>query len=298
MGINAGVNVYHSTSGSYSDTNVSPLLGANFMYSNSKLLIRLNYITSVQNPSLSEQQDFGRFTDSLIYQHGNPRLSNALNHKVTAMMNFMRDFTISCEYNYTHNAIFDIAGLGNGLRPDGMDGYYVAYQYQNGKSSSVKANITYTKSFNFGLTVSATGSISREKATYREFSMTKTQPYYDWYVMYNFKGLDLRCYLSSYLSSEFYVSPQGLGWERNDIHAISFVKNLNKDRIQLVAMWYMPFHFLKKGYENTTTAPVYNEKRFRDYRSWDNALAFTFVWRFNGGKKTKTYNRQIESVAM
>ncbi|MCM1137706.1 MAG: outer membrane beta-barrel protein [Muribaculum sp.] len=132
---------------------------------NIELFIRLKYLTSVQNPALSEQQDFGRFTDSLIYKHGNPQLSNALNHKVTAMANFMRDFTISCEYNYMHNAIFDIAGLGDGMRPDGMDGYYVAYQYQNGKSSSVKANITYTKSFNFGLTVSATGSISREKAT-------------------------------------------------------------------------------------------------------------------------------------
>lgn len=296
MGINGGMNITHSKSGVYSDTQVLPTLGANFTYSNPDLLIRLNHTTSVQNPPISWQQDYGRFTDSLIYHHGNPRLNNKLSHRLSVMTNFMCGFTLSGEYNYIHNAIYDIAGLGDGLRPDGIDGYYVAYQYQNGKSTSVKANITYTKSFNFGLTLSATGSIVRQKASYREFSIAKTQPHYDWYVMYNFKSRNLRCVLSNYLVTELYVTPQHLGWSRSDHSEFQLRKFFNNDKIELTLVWALPIRLMKRGLESITTTPMYIEKYNYGYRINDNYLSFIFQWRFNGGKKTRKYNRQTESV--
>lgn len=147
------------------------------------------------------------------------------------------------------------------------------------------------------MTLSATGSISRQKASYRDFSASKTQPYYSWYAMYDFKGLDLQCYLSSSLHSQYNVTPQSVGWERYDGYSLSFMKFLNKGKIQLMLMWSMPIHFMKRDYESILTSTPYTERQHpNNYRMGDNSLVFDFVWRFNGGKKTRSYDRQTESV--
>lgn len=297
VGANAGMYLYHSSSDGITKTQVSPLIGANFMWSSSKVLFRFNYTATNRYPSLGQQQDYGRFIDSLIYQGGNPDLTTVLNHRINAMVNIMRFFTISGEFNHGHNAIYNIAESGYGIRPDGLEGYFVDKNFENCTSSSWKANITFNRSFNPHWTLSVTASIKGEKASYCEFTKNKTLPVYDWYLQYSNKRLDMQVYLSSSLHSELIVSPQSIGWERVDGYSLSIMKFLYHNKIQLMAMWRMPFHFIKRPFESLVESPAYTEKRGSDtYRRSDNQLTFTFVWRFSGGKKTRKYNRQSESV--
>lgn len=297
VGANAGIYLYNSSSDGITNTRVSPLIGANFMWSSSKVMLRLNYTATNGYPSLGQQQDYGRFIDSLIYQGGNPNLITVMNHRLNAMVNIMRFFIISGEYNHGQDAIYNIAESGYGIRPDGLEGYFVDKNFENCTSSSWRANITFNRTFNPCWTLSLTASVKGERASYREFAKNKTLPLYDWYVRYSNKSLDMQIYLSSSLHSELIVSPQSIGWERVDGYSLSIMKFLNHNKIQLVAMWRMPFHFIKRPFESLMESPAYTEKIGYDtYKRSDNQLTFTLVWRFSGGNKTRKYNRQTESV--
>ena len=85
------------------------------MWSSSKVMVRLNYTVSTFYPTLAQQQDFGRFTDSLIYSAGNPNLKPNLYHRISAMVNILRNLTISGEYCYSSNMIYNIAGTREGV---------------------------------------------------------------------------------------------------------------------------------------------------------------------------------------
>ena len=297
FGINAGMTIYHSRSSDDSLDEVSPVLGANFTYSGSKVLLRLNYEASVRYPSLNSLQDYGRFTDSLIFRQGNPALRNVLRHRVNASLTMFRHLTLAGEYTYRDKAIYEIADVGTGMRPDGVTGDYVDYGYRNGDASEWKVNLTFNRTWREAWTLAATATLKGERASYGGQSRRKILPIYDWYLMYNIRKADLQVYLSGALQSDLVVTPQQLGWGRSDGYALSMIKFLDKGKIQIIMMWNMPFHFVNKPYKSVMSSPALVETWSSDsHRRVDNALMFTFVWRFSGGDKTRNYSRKTESV--
>lgn len=297
IGADAGLNIAHSGSGSIYSTHVTPRLGMNAMWTSSKIMVRLNYLASTRNVPLSQQQDFGTFTDSLIFREGNPDLSPALTHRINAMVNILRVFTISGQYTRTSNAIFEIATAGYGLRPDGNEGDFALFSYQNASSSSWKGNISFNKTFRKKWTLSLSASIRREEASFENLSEAKTIPEYDWYLMYNNNTYALQAYLSSSLQTSLVVTPQQLGWSQYDGYSLSVVKFLFSYKLQIVAMWRLPFRFIKDPYRSDFKSPAYVSYLSADsYLRSENQLALTLVWRFSGGKKTRKYDRQSESV--
>ena len=62
-GINAGMDIYQSKYGEDTLNEISPVLGANLMYTGNNVMVRLNYTGSVSYPSLYQMQDYGRFSD-------------------------------------------------------------------------------------------------------------------------------------------------------------------------------------------------------------------------------------------
>lgn len=297
FGINAGMDIYHSRSGDDSLDEVSPILGANFMYSGSRLLLRLGYEASVSYPSLYNLQDYGWFSDSLVFRQGNPALRNVIRHRVNASLNLFRHLTLAGEYVFRKKAIYEIADVGWGMRPDGIAGHYVDYGYRNGDASQWKVNITFSRSWRSAWAFSATATLKGERASYAGQSRKKTLPVYDWYLMYNIGKADLQVYLSGDMQSDLVVTPQQLGWGRVDGYALSMMKFLNKGKIQIMLMWMMPVHFIKRPYKSVLSSPALVETRWSDYyRRLDNALTFDVVWRFSGGDKTRNYSRKTESV--
>ena len=296
-GADLGINVSRTGANGEYKSHVTPRFGINGMWTSSKVMFRLNYTATTRNVALSQEQDYGSFTDSLIYHCGNPLLSPSLAHNVNAMVNILRVLTISGRFTRTHNAIFDIVESGNGMRPDGIVGNYASFQYQNGNSTIWKGNISYNQTFKKSWTISVTASIMKERASFGSYSSSKTLPEYDWYVMYNNSKAALQAYLSSSLHTTLFVTPQQLSWGQYDGYSLSLVKFLFSYKLQLMAMWRMPFHFIKEPTKSELTSPAYVlHTTYDTYRRSENQLTFTVVWRFQGGKKTRKYNRQEESV--
>lgn len=297
VGVNAGANVIRSVSDGEGITRVTPRLGVNAMWSTPKVTARFNYRNVTGYPTLAQQQDYGSFTDSLVYRSGNPTLAPSRSNVLEGSVNLFGLVTVGGGYTFIKDAIFNIAGAADGLRPDGLEGDYVYYQYQNARSRSWRANVTYTQTFRQKWTVSATVSAVGKKATYGGQSMSKVLPNYDWYVMYNNDKSALQVFLSSMMSPALTVTPQEISWARVDIYSLALVKFLFSYRLQLIAMWQLPLHIWDDPYHFRMISPALTVRGGDDsYRRGDNQLQFTVVWRFQGGKKTRKYNRSEESV--
>ncbi|MDE5714319.1 MAG: outer membrane beta-barrel protein [Muribaculaceae bacterium] len=297
VGVNAGANVIRSVSDGEGITRVTPRLGVNAMWSHSKVTVRFNYRTVTGYPTLAQQQGYGTFTDSLVYRSGNPTLSPSRSNIVEGSVNLFGLLTVGGGYTHVKDAIFDIAGAAEGLRPDGLEGDYVYYQYKNARSRSWRANVTYTQTFRQKWTVSATVSAEGKKASYGGQSLSKVLPNYDWYVMYNNEKSALQLYLSSQMSPDFAVTPQQISWARVDMYSLAVVKFLFSYRLQLVAMWRLPFHIWDDPYRSRMISPALTVRSGYDtYDRYNNQLVFSVTWRFKGGNKTRKYNRSEESV--
>lgn len=297
IGADIGFNIINSSYADGKSTNVTPRFGLNAMWSSSKVMVRLNYTASTFYPTLAQQQDFGRFTDSLIYSAGNPNLKPNLYHRISAMVNILRNLTISGEYCYSSNMIYNIAGTREGVRPDGINGYYVAFQPHNGRLSNWKANVTYNKTFNRKWTVSVSASVDGRRTVYENERKSRILPSYNWYLMYNSGRHAFQAYLSSSLESGLAISPQSVSWTRSDSYALSLVKFLFSHRLQIVAMWTMPIHMIKKSNRSELISKGYHRVSENDrYRRDDNQINLTLVWRFQGGSKTRSYSRRNESI--
>lgn len=297
-GLSVGADIYHSESNGNSMTRLSPLIDANLMAYVNKLIFRLNYSSSVIYPTLAYVQDYGRFTDSLIFHRGNPLLKNSLSHKVNLSVNFFRMFTIGGEYTSRNNAIYEIVEPASGIRPDGIDGYYADYCYRNGHASDWKINLTFNKTVRSMWTFSANVSLRHERAAFNGMSESKTLPEYSWHVIYSNSRCSFNVYASSSLNCGLAVTPQSVGWSRYDTNALSVMKFLNKGKIQMMLMWVTPLHLMRKDYVSMLRSPVLNERMSYSNRVRDNEITFAFVWRFAGGSKTMKYNRRSESVTI
>ena len=297
IGLEAGANVIYDSDDGEGRTRVTPRLGLNGMWSSPKVTVRFNYRNVTGYPTLAQQQDYGTFTDSLVYRTGNPRLAPSRSNIVEGSVNLLGLLTVGGGYTFVRDAIFDIAGAADGLRPDGLEGDYVYYQYQNARSRSWRANVTYTQTFRQKWTLSATVSAEGKKASYGGQSMSKVLPSYDWYVMYNNDRAALQVYLSSAMNPALNLTPQQISWSRVDGYYLSAVKFLFSYRLQIMAMWRLPFHIWKDPYRSRMFSPALTVHSGDDsYRRSDNQLQFTIVWQFQGGSKTWKYNRPEESV--
>lgn len=291
VGMTAGFTLNHNSMPGLSETHVAPRLSVNAMLMTGNALFRFNYATSIGYAPLSQSQDYSYFTDSLTYQSGNPLLRSSLKHKFNLSATLLRDLTVSCEYIYGHNHIYNIADI----MTDAMH-TYVWYRYRNGTSSNWKANMSYNKSishWNFAATL----SVERQKASFEHYTSAKTLPNYSWHAMYFNNRYDFQAYLSSSLHPYLAISPQQIGWEQSDGYSLSAVKFFLKGKLQLVAVWSLPIHFIRKPYHSVFESPGYVAHEYIDsYRRSDNSIRFTVVWRFNGGQQTRRYNRTTESI--
>lgn len=292
VGLGAGINSVRNSWDSHTSTHHTPRLQANAMWSSPKVMIRFNYTASTDFAPLSQLQSFGTYTDSLIYQTGNPSLKPMLDHKFYLMVNLFRDLTLSGEYTIGSNRVFNIGEAAFDPAP------YAFFKYQNGHWNSWKINATYTKMI-ADWTVSASVSFEGQKARYGIYSRSKTNPDYNWYVRYNCKPLDLELYLSSSLHSTIYVAPQQTGWERTDGYMLSFQKYFLDSRLMVFGTWSIPFHLFKDEYKSTLVTPAYTcSEVLGNYRQSDNCFSIGVQFKFHGGQKTQKFSRATEHVKL
>lgn len=298
--VNAGVTVFHNSCDGVSDTHVSPKFGAMAMWFPSKgTIVRLNYSVSTSYPSLSSLQDYGQFTDSLMYSIGNPNLKPVLNHDLSLTTTFFNSLTLSARLNHSANAIFGYYSPREGVIPSGADTYYTQYSPVNGKSTTWSLNLTYSKALGSHWQFSVTGGVKGLMAGYGGDKSSKVLPEYDWYVMYHLMGGSLRFYLSGSMSNLNYFTPQDNVWFLDASNALSVEKYFLNDKLSVMAMWYIPISFHDGKNHGGINSVSYRKRYWADNgKRIYNTLSVAVVYRFNSGKSVRKYDRDNVTVEL
>ncbi|MDE5886362.1 MAG: outer membrane beta-barrel protein [Muribaculaceae bacterium] len=297
FGVKAGLNIEHSRRQDISATYVTPRLNANLNFSSSKVWLRLNYTVSNQNPTLTQTRDYGSFTDSLVMSAGNPLLHPAINHRINLNAGFPFNISLGAEYTIRHNGLFEIVAARYESRPDGVYGPYAFITYMNGHGQTWKTNISWQKTIAKRWTISLSATLRGESARFEEYSNSGCRPEYSWFIQYFSHKAALQFYLSSSLHSSMTVTPQEAGWGQYDGYSLSAVKFFCGYRLQIVGMWTLPLHLIRKPFvRHLRSEAMLSTTTYDNINLDDNALRLTLVYRFNGGRKTRNYSRQEESV--
>lgn len=264
-----------------------------------KMLMRFNYKVSTQYPSLSRLQNYGQFIDSLMYNVGNPRLKPALNHNLSLSATIFNSVTIEGRYNRMSNSILEYLTPEYGEIPSGAETYYTQRGSVNGTRDNWSVNLTYNKAFGTHWQMSLTGSVVGHSAEYRGVKSSKILPEYSWFVLYQIMNGSLQFYLSGHMQSLSVITPQTKNWCLDDGNALAVSKMLFNNRLQILGMWYIPVHFSDGKWHGGVTSESYRTRYWADnqFRT-DNMFQISILYRFNGGKSVRKYNRQSEAVEL
>lgn len=298
MGVNAGLSVFSNGYEGLQSTHFTPQGGVQAMWQPSqKVLLRLDYRLNSQYPSLSSIQDYGQFTDSLIYFRGEPTLKPALTHQLSLSATLLQKISIETRYIHISDMLFNYYGSAFGSLPSGQEAPYVLIKPVNGSSDKWSMNLSYADSFGSHWLVSVSMGANYTRASFADNHSSRMFPNYSWYAVYQTLGNTLQIYLSSNLRSNLVIGPQTDMWELEDGYALCLSKTFFRQRLQVLAMWTLPFHITSGRWHGGTQSEAYTLKTLANnqFRT-DNNIQLTLVYRFQGGQSVKKYNRQSESV--
>ena len=298
LSVNAGLSIFRNDYGSMHATHVTPRAGLQAMWApSSKVFMRLDYRLSSVYPSLSSLQDYGQFTDSLMYSSGNPLLKPNMTHEVTLSATFLQRISMEARYIRTADAIYNYFQGAYGLLPSGTEAPYTVMEPINGNGDQVKFNLSYSDQFGPHWMVSASAGMSWMRASYSSSASSHILPNASWYALYQIPSCTLQIYLSGGLNPHMTVTPQTDMWSLDDGYALSVSKTFFSNRLQIMAMWMMPFHFTSGRTHGGISSDSYAVSYWANNQfRIDNKLQLSLVYRFNGGQKVRKYNRQSESI--
>ncbi len=298
LGFNAGFSVFRNSYNTASDTHFTPKAGFQAMWIPSdNVFMRLNYSASTRYPALSGLQDYGQFTDSLMYSSGNPELKPSLIHDISLTATFLKSISIEGRYTHTSDGVFSHFSPAFGMIPSGATTYYTMSLPVNGTKDRWSVNLTYSKAFGPHWQLSLTGTLVGERAKYGDDVTSKVLPQYDWYVLYQTMKGSLQFYLSGAMIQTTYITPQSDIRDCVDVYALSVSKFLFNNRLQILGMWYIPIHLTEGGAHGGITSPSYSTRYWADNNfRFNNMFQISIQYRFNGGKSVKKYNRNSETV--
>lgn len=298
MGVNAGLSIFRNSYNGKSDTHITPKAGIQMMWFPSKnVLLRLNYAMTTQYPPLSLLQNYGQFTDSLMYTAGNPQLRPSLNHEVSLSATLFRNFTVEGRFTHSSNSIFEYYTSEVGEIPSGLYTYFTKSEAVNGTKNSWSINLTYAKLFGKHWQVSFTGKVIGHSAKYNNVHSSKILPEYSWYVLYQIMNGSWQFYLSGYMQSYSLITPQSNQWSLDDAVALSISKTFFKNKLQILGMWYLPIHFSDGKWHGGVNSKSFKTHYWADnqFRK-NNMFQISIIYKFNGGQSVKKYNRSSGTV--
>lgn len=300
FGVNAGFSIFHNAYSGASETHVTPKAGAQILWvPSNKAVFRANYTLYTQYPPLTKLQDYGLFTDSLMYYEGNPLLKPSLNHEFTLSGTFFNCLSIEGRYYRTPNSICDYYSSVYGVLPSGINSPYTRISPVNIGKNVWSVNLTYSNFFGKHWMIAISAKIIGNKFQYKDSHTNKVLPEYNWFVMYQCLGGTLQCYLSGGMQSYSLFTPQSSQWCLDDGYALAISKTFFKNKLQIQGMWYMPFHLSNGKWHGGISSPSYVSRYWADNQSRkNNMLQLSVLYRFNGGNSVKKYNRQTGTVEL
>ena len=286
-----GIQATRYSTGSTNDTRLSPRIDFSLSHNfTRKNWIRLYYNTTVNNPFLGNVTDYGQFTDSLMFDQGNPRLKPASEHTATLMFGLLNIVRIHANYGASPRQINKIYSQGFGERPDGLTGDYVISRMMNTKWHYWGFRVEASKGFGKWF-LAGTVDISKEYASYNGISHSRWICDGDLMCVFNAPKIGLSSLLVYNISNGNHVAPQGYGMAHTDRFRLSVQKSFLKGKLDLSLNYWIPLHFMSGYTQEWLYSPAMNDhtwsnNQFRD----DNKIMLRISYRLQKGAPVRKMN--------
>lgn len=290
LSVGAGASFYHSSDGGKDVDKVTPTAyGILSWVPSQNFVFRANYNMYFELTDENTITDYGTFTDSLTYQMGNPLLKPSLIHHVKTNFTFFNQLTLTAGYTHESDANYNIATSRV------MDGRPVVYyQYQNGTSDYLMFGLNYTKSFRFGLDLSAYVQQSYIKASYGGLSESFWRPNGELSLSYRNPKL-FNAYLSYQIQRYMTATPQSRKWGNSEQTSLTLSRNFFGNRLSMQMSWWIPVHLIgPKTPKTRFVSPGLTSYSVDSGNYYNrNFVALTVSYRFSGGDRVKRYDRNV-----
>lgn len=261
-----------------------------------KVSAKVSYSLRTGYPSLSDQQDYGQFSDSLIWRGGNPLLAPQKTHKASLMFTFWRKLTLRGTLVRAVGMPVPIVTPGYGQLPGGSEGWYARYLPENTDRTDWEVNLTYQGGFRTYWSYNISASLSSQRATFERWHFSKTRPSGSAMCYYSNPKICMAGLVYT-LYGNFDAQPQGGSWGgEDDFYAVAS-KSFFKGRMETVFGVILPVHIVR----NRTHSILRSEPLVQ--RGWTPAehrnnwrMYFQLSYTFQGGKSVRKYRREIEQV--
>lgn len=185
-----------------------------------------------------------------------------------------------------------IAQAANGLRPDGIEGPYARYLWENGTRNSWNANVTMQRPVGNHWNFSLTASIGGNKATWEDCTAEKVLPNYNFMASYTPDMGRFVVLLTHEMSSGLSVTPQERRWENIDHTTLYLQKQLFSGSMEIALSWVLPVHIQKgDAHVGMNSDAVRIRYHYNNLRMNDNMLRLQVGYKFQGGKSVRKYSR-------
>lgn len=291
LGLSGSLQFVNNTYDGKGENYVLYNLGAKLYYKfNKNVWARLNVLSNYNQPTLQELAGYGNFTDSLLWVGGNPNVKSYTAYKMNATVGLYDLVTLEGGCSFLPDRFALIAEERNGIRPDGINGPYVAKVWQNTKYRTWWVSASLWKRWN-NLTFSLFAKWNDAQAEYSVFSN-----HYSWLSgnvtsTYFIKKLSLYLQFRYGLEQSYVTYPQSNGKWNLDNFTLCVQKTWFKNRLVMQLFYVLPVHIVSGDIYERLTTGFYNSYSYSNNQDRvNNRLGITFRYRFNGGKSVHKYN--------
>lgn len=291
-----GGNLQHvdNTSGEIKDKYVLGRADIGFMHSfNSRYWLRLFYVASGNLPSSSQTIDYGQFTDSLTWSGGNPNLKGYMSHWVLCTLGLNNAMTLMGALSLSPKAFSSITEERTGLRPDGVEGTYIATQPQNTYNRNWFVQMNMWKSIK-DFRIDMRLQWQDVYASYQQLSNHSKGLSGNLRLSYNYNRYNFYTELGYNLENEYSAAPQSHGRSTIDSFVLTLQKRWLKGRLSANLYYTLPLHFTSGNCRTWQNSPAYYRfDHFNVQNLYNNRLYLHIEYRISGGKSVRRYNRTL-----
>lgn len=294
MRLSGGVQASHISSGNVTQTTIDPRADLYLSYAfTQKNWMRIIYSTSVSQPFIGQMADYGQFTDSLMYEQGNPYLKESPFHNVNIVFGLWNILNVRAKAGISPRSMSTIYQSGYGMRPDGTEGYYVLSTPENTSWKYWGFRVEFNKMFNNHWHLSGNVDIEKRYASYNDFRHNALGIQGSVMCRYSLGKHGLHAFLSYNISNGESATAQSITTDHSDRLSAMVTKSLLRDRLTIELAYYTPLHFTSGNFRSHTYSPALNifswsNNQFRQ----DNMLVLTLSYRINKGQQVRRINHK------
>ncbi len=297
--LQSGMRYCRADDGDLSDNKVTPYVTAQISWiKTQKLWFRAAYSMWQNNPYVTQSIDYGQFTDSLTYVSGNPDLRAYATHRTSLTAGIGNNVMVSASAIFFDGYILPYYFLRYGLRPDGMEGYYVHEMPVNTKYQGYDFSASYSGWLGRYWRLSAQGQLGYYRRQYDNEETDGFNGSLNLSGLYNLEQLGLQAEVRYNLTRIFPLSTMQTRYDCwNDGFNLTLSKMFLNQKLQVNLQYTLPVHFTSGKSTITTVSDGYMKTMIRNNQWRDNNnIVLKLQYNFHGGKAVKKYDRELEEV--